>query len=85
MSDEKLAESMSEARLISASDNVIFPMIKKMIDQKIERACGRFENGDTNFLAEIASIAAMKEIERSLRDKILQGNKAVKALHERQE
>mgnify|MGYP001612342202 CR=1 FL=1 len=31
MNDEKLVRLMSESRLVAASENVIFPMIKQMI------------------------------------------------------
>ncbi len=82
MTDEKLVNLMGEARLIAAADNVIFPLIDKKIEEKINYAVGKFANGEDDFIAEIAYIAAMKDIRRELDFKQTQGNKAVKALHD---
>lgn len=73
---------MSEARLISAADNVIYPLIEKKIEERVELAVGKFHNGETSFVADIAYIAAFKEILRDLKSKQAQGNRAIEALHE---
>lgn len=84
MTDEKLVNLMGEARLIAASENVIYPLIQKKILDKIEQACGKFRNGETGFVSDIAYIAALRDIETDLKSKQLQGSKAIQVLHERE-
>lgn len=67
MTDEKLVSLMSESRLISAADNVIYPLIKLKIQQRLDLACGRFIGGATDFISDIAYIQGLKEIEMQLR------------------
>ena len=67
---------MSESRLISASENVIYPLIKLKQQQRIDLACARFAGGEKDFIADIAYIHALKEIEIQLRKLQTSGNKA---------
>lgn len=75
MSDEKLVSLMQDARLIAACDNVIFPLLEKQIKERIDLACGKFANGETNFVSDIAYIFGLKEISNQLKQKQTQGNK----------
>lgn len=75
MDADKLASLMNESRLISAADNVIFPLIKLKQQQRMDLACSRFAGGETNFIADIAYIHALKEIEMQLRKMQTSGNK----------
>lgn len=84
MTEEKLVELMSEARLISAADNILYPLIEKKIQQRLDLACGKFLAGERDFVAEIAYISAFKEILGDLKSKQNQGNKAIQALHEKE-
>lgn len=81
MNDEKLASIMSESRLISAADNVIYPLIKLKIEQRISLACSKFVGGETNFISDIAYIQGLKEIEQQLRKLQMSGNQAIAELH----
>ena len=81
MTDEKLVSLMSESRLISAADNVIFPLIKLKIEQRINLACGKFAGGTTDFISDIAYIQGLKEIERELRKLQMSGNQAIADIH----
>lgn len=76
VNEEKLAGLMNDARLISASDQVIFPLIKLKQQQRIDLACARFAGGEKDFIADIAYIHALKEIEIQLRKLQTSGNKA---------
>ncbi len=76
MTEEKLASLMNEARLISASDNVLFPLIKLKQQQRMDLACSKFAGGATDFMADIAYIQALKEIEMQLRKMQTAGNQA---------
>jgi hypothetical protein len=81
MSDEKLASLMGDARLINASDNIIFPLIKKLIEERITQACGRFQMGETSFIGDISYIYGLRQIEEKLKKLQTQGNEAYKKLH----
>lgn len=75
MDADKLASLMNESRLISAADNVIFPLIKLKQQQRMDLACSKFTGGKTDFIADIAYIQALKEIEMQLRQMQTAGNK----------
>ena len=75
-SDEKLAELMTQGRLIAASDQVLYPMIQKKIQERLTLACAKFTGGELNFLADIAYISALKQIESELKSIQKQGNNA---------
>lgn len=81
MSDEKLVSLMNEARLISASDNVLYPLIDLKIKQRLDLACSRFVGGETNFIADIAYIQGLKEIKLKLQQMQEAGNKAALQLN----
>lgn len=81
MSDEKLVSLMNEARLISASDNVIYPLIDLKIKQRLDQACAKFVNGDTCFISDIAYIQGLKEIKLKLQQMQTAGNQAALELN----
>ena len=84
MTDEKLVELMNDARLISACDNVIFPLLRQRIDNRIRIACAQFRGGKTDFIADIAYIAGLEDVLVDLASKQTQGHKAIDILHNRQ-
>ena len=75
-SDEQLVEAMSQGRMISAADNLLYPMIKKMIEERLKSACARFNGGEREFIADIAYIQSLKAIELKLKHAQEAGNKA---------
>lgn len=75
-SDEKLAELMTQGRLIAASDQVLYPLIQKKIQERLNQACAKFNGGEQNFLSDIAYISALKQIENELKSLQKQGNEA---------
>lgn len=76
MEHEKLYTLASDSRLISASEHVLFPVIRMKIEQRINLACSNFVGGKTDFLADIAYIQGLKEIEQYLKRIQAEGNKA---------
>lgn len=76
MNDEKLFMLASDSRVISASDQILFPLIKAKIDQRISLACSNFMAGKTDFVGDIAYIQGLKEVEQYLRRIQTEGNKA---------
>ena len=76
MDHEKLFTLASDSRVISASEHVLYPIIKAKIEQRINLACSNFIGGKTDFLADIAYIQGLKEIEQTLKRIQTEGNKA---------
>lgn len=64
--NEKLISIMNDSRIISASENLIFPMLDLMIEQRLEQACARFRGGESQFVSDIAFITALKDIRDGL-------------------
>jgi hypothetical protein len=73
---EKLVNSMNDARVISAADQVLYPLIKLKQQQRMDLACSKFVGGEKDFIADIAYIQALKEIEIQLRKMQSNGNQA---------
>lgn len=76
MDQIKLENLMQESRLISAADNVLYPLIKLKIENRLNLAIGKFHNGETSFISDIAYIVGLREIEQQLRKMQTAGNKA---------
>ena len=76
ITDEKLSELMTQGRLIAASDQVLYPLIQKKIQERLTQACSKFNGGEQNFLSDIAYISALKQIENELKSLQKQGNEA---------
>jgi hypothetical protein len=79
--DEKLVNIMNEARMIAASEDLIFPMIDLMIQNRIDMACGRFQSGSTDFVADVAYITALKDLSIDLKSKQLKGNRVAEKIY----
>ena len=61
LDDQKLVEAMNSGRMISASENIIFPMLEKLIADRLNQACGKFLLGtDQSFVSDIAYIQGLK-------------------------
>lgn len=81
MDQIKLESLFQESRVISAADNVLFPLIKLKIQQRVDLACSRFVGGEKDFIGDIAYIQGLKEIERQLKQLQTAGNQANYELH----
>ncbi len=67
MTEDQELELMASGRLIAAVDHLLIPLLQLKIKQRTDMACGRFLNGETNFIADIAYIQGLKEIEQHLK------------------
>lgn len=76
ITDEKLEGLMQESRSVSAAENVLFPLIRLKIQQRIDLACSKFVGGHTEFISDIAYIQGLKEMELYLKKIQTAGNKA---------
>ena len=83
MEDEKLIELMNNGLLVNAADHLIFPLIKKMIDDRINLACSNFSIEKNNFIGDVAYIKALKDLENKLKRSQVEGNTAHKKLNEK--
>lgn len=76
MDQIKLESLWQESRLLGAAENVIFPTIKLLQQQRMDMACSRFTAGSTEFIADIAYIQGLKDLESRLKRLQTEGNKA---------
>ena len=83
MTDEKLADVMSEGRAISAVDNVIFPVIEQIITDRVALMISEFAGGKTEFVADVAYIAGLRNLQITLKQKQERGNRAFEKLQTR--
>ena len=81
-SHEQLVRDMTDGRLVNISESLLFPMFQKHLKQRVDEMCGKFRAGETNLLADIATIAYIRDVVRELEVKQARGNFAVKQLHE---
>ena len=65
---------MNDGRLLGAVDHLIFPMLKKMIEDRLSLACSNFSSGETSFVGDIAYIHGLKLIESQLKRLQVEGN-----------
>lgn len=84
LDSEKLAALMGDSRLVSAADNILYPLIQLKIKQRIDMACARFIGGELNFVGDIAYIQGLKEIEQQLRKIQAAGNQVIYDLNKDQ-
>ena len=77
MNDESLFLAMNDSRIISASENVIFPLIRLMINEQVNLMTSSFNGGTKDsFISNAAYISALKAIEQRLKRLQSEGNKA---------
>ncbi len=72
--EETKIKKMNDGRLLGAIDHVIFPMLKKMIEDRISLACSNFSAGKTDFVGDVAYIHGIKTIEQQLKRLQTDGN-----------
>ena len=77
MKDQELVELLNSARMISAAENVIYPLLKDKIAQRLDLACAEFRGGKTeNLIAHIGYITGLKDMLNEMRKIQTAGNKA---------
>jgi hypothetical protein len=77
MKDQELVELLNSARMVSAAENVIFPLLMDKIAQRLDLACSEFRGGKTeNLIAHIGYITGLKDMLNELKRIQVNGNKA---------
>ena len=84
MTDEKLVELINESRFISASENVLFPLIEKFVQQRLDGMIAKFNGGETNFISDVAYISGLRSLAQNLKSKQTVANKKLGELHGRE-
>lgn len=78
---DKLADDLNQARIVNLSAGVLYPILNKHEEEKIAQMCAKFTNGETNFVADVASLTYIRELKRTLEVKQKQGESAAKILN----
>ncbi len=79
--DEKLVEAMNTGRMVSAAEQVIYPLIQSMIQDRIKLATSEFRGGKLEHAAHIAYIAGLQDLENTLKNMQTKGQQASAALN----
>lgn len=79
--DEKLGTAMNDGRLVHAAEHVIYPLINEMIQNRILMSIGKFQNGEKEFVADVAYIAGLREIEHELKSMQAKGTRAFEKMN----
>lgn len=74
--DEQLVDLVNQSRMIDLSSQVIFPLLEKKIQDKIQQACVQFTMGQKDFVGDIAYIHALRSLMTELKSKQKQGDQA---------
>lgn len=76
MNTEKLFTEMNDARLISMGEHLLYPLLTKHVEQKLEVMCAKFRAGQKDFIIEIAEITYIKDLLSELQSIQTKGHKA---------
>lgn len=79
-SAERLAQELNDSRLIGMCEQVLLPLLDKHLASRINLMCGRFREGQTDFVSDVAQISYIQELTNELNNKREKGNKARKEL-----
>lgn len=80
MKDEELFALANDARLINATEGVLFPLLIKGREDAISTMCAKFRGGEKDLLTDVARITTLDDLIRQLKAKQQKGNKAADAL-----
>ncbi len=75
MIEEKHHILAQEARALNLSEGLIFPLIDKLIQQRLDLMVSEFNGKDMNMIPHTAFIAALYELKNVLQNKQKLGNK----------
>lgn len=75
--DYELVEMMNQARMLGASESLLYPMVEQMISKRLDVACSEFRGGKTeNLVAHIGYIVGLKDLLSQLKRIQVEGNRA---------
>lgn len=75
--DHELVEMMNQARMLGASESILYPMLEQFISRRLDVACAEFRGGKTeNLVAHIGYIVGLKDLLSQLKRIQAEGNRA---------
>jgi hypothetical protein len=66
--DEELS-ILGDSRLINLTEHIIYPYLDKKVQSRIAIMCGKFANGETNFVADVGYLSAISDLKNDLKQK----------------
>lgn len=81
--DEKTWGLVQDARFLNLSESIIFPLLDTMIQERQDLMVSKFTGGEKDLLAEVAGIAALKDLKTRLKSMQLKGNRAAAKITEK--
>lgn len=78
---EKLYQSAADARLIHLNEQLIFPLLQTKLDERLASLCEALKFEGTVKMADVAYIAAVRDIMLELKAKAGQGDRATDKLN----
>jgi hypothetical protein len=73
---ERLLNQAANAKLIHLNEQLIFPMLQARVDERLAHLCEAFKTDGTVRLADVAYIAAVRDILMELDTKARHGDRA---------
>lgn len=83
--DEKTWGLVQDARLINLSESLLFPLLDKMIEERVDLMIAKFNGGETELLAHVAMIASLKDFKIKLKQAQAKGNREAAKIAEAKE
>jgi len=77
---EQLHALASDARLINATEHLLYPLLRGMKSEAVDQMCAKFRGGETNLLTDIAKITVLDDLLKKLQSVQHKGNLAYEEL-----
>lgn len=77
---EQLHALANDARLINATEHLLYPILQGMKKEAVDQMCAKFRGGEDDLLTDIARITVLDDLIRKLRATQIKGNTAHKEL-----
>lgn len=78
---ERLYQAAADARLVHLNEQLIFPMLQANVEARLASLCEAFKAEGTVKLADVAYIAAVRDIQLELEAKARHGDRASEKLN----
>jgi len=73
---DKLVSAMNDGRLLNLSEQVLFPLLTRHMDDRVLQMCAKFREGQKEFIGDVAAISYIQELVSELKNKQTKGNQA---------
>ena len=73
---------MRDGQLLNVTQSLLYPMLEEHKNEMVEALCFKFQQGKTDFIADVAQLAYVYSLINELKYKQIQGNKAAEKIQE---